>query len=418
MKVCVYGLWHLGLVTIAGLLQTGHTVIGLDSIDLTLLNKGQIPFHEPGISDAIITGLKHKNVFFTNNPKTAITNSDIIWVTFDTSTDNNNISDTAYIEEKIINIAPYLKNQVKLIISSQIPVKFTEKTERYLSAKYPYKKIFVAYSPENLQLGNALKRFTHPDRIIIGVHPEEKPEFEPFFTTITHNLIWMTILSAEMVKHAINAYLATSICITNEIAQICNNVGALSGEVELGMKSDTRIGQQAYVRSGNAYSGSTLARDIQSLHTIIEQSDIIAPIISSIPVSNNDHINWIYKIISNNMNNMFYNKHILVIGLTYKNGTSIIKQSNALKLCEWLYQQGSIIYAYDPLVTSDCPRYINLIYDLNYIPIHVHCVIILKNIFDKSILEMITKKNTIIIDPDGYLQPKKNGGRYFSVRRL
>ena len=421
MKVCVYGLWHLGLVTIAGLLQTtDHSIIGLDAFDMSDLNKGTIPFHEPNVGVTLSKGLEYKRLSFTTNHRDALENSDILWVTFDTPINSCDIPDSNYIETRIVNILPYIKNNTKIIISSQVKVGFTNTLREIVTLQYPDKKIYIAYSPENLQLGNALERFIYPDRIIIGTRTDEKSQFEPFFSSLSKNLIWMTIPSAEMTKHAINAYLAASICFANEIAQLCDDVGALSGEVELGMKTDIRIGSKAYVRSGNAYSGGTLARDVQSLNTIACESDISTPLLSSISDSNYDHTNWIHSIIRNGMNNKMYGKNVIIIGLTYKDGTSTLRQSGAIKLCEWLYKQGIIIYAYDPLVTSECPNYINMICDPSHIPANPHCVIILKNpyqIFDKSLLDKITE-NSMVIDPDGYLQPKKNGRKYFSVRRL
>jgi UDPglucose 6-dehydrogenase len=421
MNVCIYGLWHLGLVTTAGLLKTtNHSIIGLDAFDMSDLNKGIIPFHEPNVGETLLDGLKRKRLSFTTNHSEALRNSDILWVTFDTPLNSYDIPDSDYVKNRILNIIPYVKNNTKIIISSQVTVGFTGTLIDIIKLQYPDKKLYFAYSPENLQLGTALKRFIDPDRIIIGTQPEERSHFKEFFTSISPSLIWISIISAEMTKHAINAYLATSICFSNEIAQICDSVGALSGEVELGMRSDDRIGVKAYVRSGNAYSGGTLARDVQSLITTTYNSDINTPLLYSIPNSNYDHINWIHKIIRNKMKNEMYGKHILVIGLTYKDGTDTLRQSGSIKLCDWLYKQGSVVYAYDSLVASEIPKHINKFTDQLHLLNNFNCIILLKNpyqLIDKSISEKLFKE-TIIIDPDGYLQPKKNDDKYFSIRRL
>jgi UDPglucose 6-dehydrogenase len=417
MKVCVYGLWHLGLVTVAGLSKLGHSVIGLDSFDVDLLNrlnKGQISIYEPGVSEAIINGIKHNNTTFTNDPRIALHDVDFIWVTFDTPIDSNDDADVDYIENKIMDIAYYLKDKTKLIISSQVPVGFTEKLERKLSLKFPNKKIYFAYSPENLRLGNALEIFNNPDRIIIGVHPEDKKEFEIFFHTISPLLIWMDIPSAEMTKHAINTFLAMSICFANEIARICDDVGASPIEVETGLKTDSRIGYKSYTRSGDAYSGGTLARDVMSLFDTARRSYIHTPLIFAISESNEDHKIWIQSKCLDVMNNVLEGRVIMIFGLTYKEGTNTLRRSGSLELCEWLHKQGCIIYAYDDLVQiySEIPDYINIVDDP--LSIDFDCAVILKDIckFDKEIL-----RDKIVIDPNGYYEGM-TGMKYFSVRRI
>jgi len=420
MKICVYGLWHLGLVTTAGLLQAGHSVTGLDAFDLRELNKGIIPLYEKGVEDTLRRGLTNNTVSFTNDREIAFKDTDIVWVTFDTPVDERDNADIKYIETRIMEIIPYIQDKTRLIISSQVPVGFTERFEKMLLSQYPDKKIYIAYSPENLQLGNALERFVDPDRIIIGTH--DKEQFEPFFKTISYNLIWMTIPSAEVTKHAINAYLAMSICFANEIAQICDSVGALSGEVEHGLKSDTRIGQKAYVRAGDVYSGGTLARDVKTLDYMTLDRSIPSPLLSSISESNYEHKQWIRTSILDKLYGTLDGKTIMLFGLTYKENTSTLRRSGPLELCEWLHKQGAIIYAHDPYIVSDkhLPEYIHFVDDLNNMPKECHCVIILKDpypLISKSMVDMMIE-NTVVIDPNGYLQPKPNNTTYFSVRRL
>lgn len=420
MKICVYGLWHLGLVTTAGLVKLGHTVVGLDDFDMCDLNRGMPPIYEKGVEESLHNGFKNNTLSFTNDCKEAFQDIDIVWVTFDTPVDEYDVADIKYIETRIMRIIPYIQDKTKLIISSQVPVGFIEKLERMLLTQHPDKKIYIAYSPENLRLGDALERFINPDRIIIGTHPDEQSIFEPFFKTISNNLIWMTIPSAEMTKHAVNTYLAMSICFANEIAKVCDNVGALSGEVELGLKSDNRIGQKAYVRAGDAYSGGTLARDVKSLQYITLEHAIESPLLDSISDSNECHKDWIGREITKRMN--VSGKTIMVFGLVYKEGTSTLRRSGPLELCDWLYKQQAIVYAHDPFIISDAglPDYIQFVDDLNNMPKECDCVVILKDPYPLISLHMLDMMigDALVIDPNGYLQPKKNGRKYFSVRRL
>ena len=410
MKLGVYGLWHLGLVTTAGLVQAGHIVTGLDLMDITDLNKGIIPIYEPGVSDMLNAGFRGEVLSFTNNPEKALSDAEVVWVTFDTPVNKEDRADIDYIENKILEIAPYIKDQTRLIISSQIMVGFTERLERILVSKYS-KKIYIAYSPENLQLGNALERFLYPDRIIIGTHPDERDVFKPVFASISNQLIWMSIPSAEMVKHAINTYLAMSICFSNELARVCSYVGALSGDVEFGLTSDARIGSKYGMRSGNAYSGGTLGRDVKFLNRAAGYS----PLLSSIEESNIYHKYWIYLICWWNFIMDLKSPSMMIFGLTYKDGADTLRNSGAIEYCDWLHTKGCIIYVYDPEVCHnliDLPDYIHMTNDINDLK-YCNIVSVFKNIytFDTSLL-----RDKIVIDPNGYLEPLKCV-KYFSIRR-
>jgi|WetSurMetagenome_2_1015567.scaffolds.fasta_scaffold02829_11 UDPglucose 6-dehydrogenase len=427
MRVCVYGLWHLGIVTTAGLIKKWHTVVGLDWFDfdkISKLNKGEPPIFELGVSELLVDGINTSRLAFTNQP-TALEDAEVVWVTYDTPINKNDAIDIDYIENMVMRIAPFLQDQTKLIISSQVPVGFTKKLERSLVLKYPGKKIYIAYSPENLRLGNALDRFLNPERIIVGCHPEEKKEFEPFFNTLSQNIFWMNIPSAEMTKHAINSYLAMSICFANEIARICEQVGANTTEVELGLRSDRRIGYSSYTKSGDAFSGGTLARDVITLKDVIRRTNTDAHVISAITESNESHKSWIRMKCLETMNYNISGSSVLVFGLTYKEGTNTLRRSGALDLCEWLHEQGANVYAYDPILKpgeDNIPSYIHIIdKDLDHILNNCYAVIILKDlhvIFEATKTECIREK--VVIDPNGYLLnmfKDTSDMRYFSVRR-
>jgi UDPglucose 6-dehydrogenase len=420
MKICVYGLWHLGIVTTAGLLKKGYPVTGLDDFDMYELNKGHIPFNEPYVESALISGIVH----FTNDSKAATCDADIIWVTFDTPIDQRDKPNSMFIWWKIMSIIPYVKDGVKIIISSQVPIGFTNRLREEICLRHPYKKIYIAYSPENLQLGNAVERFISPDRVIVGTHPDEKQYFEIFFKNVfsKNQILWMTIPSAEMTKHAINAYLALSICFANEIAQICDETGALSGEVALGLQSDKRIGDRAYVKPGDAYSGGTLARDVDVLEEFIYKSNLSAPVLSVLASSNDAHNNWIRDQIVHRMGGDLNKLPVVVFGLSYKDGTNTLRRSGPIGLCKWLHESGAVVYAYDSSIVNilDVPNYITLLPSVSYIPKDCYCVIFLKDpklMIDDDIINKIID-DRLVIDPNGYLQPKKNGRKYFSVRRL
>ena len=426
MKVCVYGLWHLGLVTAAGLVTKGHTVIGLDTTEIVdRLTAGELPIQEPGLSDAIADGIKNCTLSFTDNPEFAFKDVDVIWVTFDTPIDNNDNPNVDYIELKIVSIGDSLPDNIRLVISSQVPVGFTTRLLRALrvmSVSQPLKKVYIAYSPENLRLGSALTNFVYPERIVIGINPSEKQAFKPFFSTLSSDLYWMSIESAEMTKHAINTYLSLSICFANEIARLCDRTGASAGDVENGLRSDSRIGFKSYTRSGDAYSGGTLARDVITLTGLILKTNTDAPIITSITKSNKLHKDWIRQKCLVSMDNTLCNKLVLVIGLTYKPGTDTLRRSGALELCEWLHENRALVLAYDPSLTVrpiDLPPYI--ITDVGVLDSNLNgfsAIILLKDIHtNPDLKKRILTSPAVIIDPNGYLHSDVGiNHKYFSVK--
>jgi UDPglucose 6-dehydrogenase len=199
INICVLGLWHLGSVTSAGLASLGHTVVGLDFNNEVIgnLQKGHAPVSEPGLNELIHETLKRKSLRFTHDPRVALPDADVLWIAFDTPVDEQDNADISYIEKNFDNIAPFIHDGMRIIISSQVPVGFTRSLQNQFYKKHLGKKVYFAYSPENLRLGKALKTFLEPDRIIIGINPEEKELFLPVFTSISDRLEWMSIESAR-----------------------------------------------------------------------------------------------------------------------------------------------------------------------------------------------------------------------------
>jgi UDPglucose 6-dehydrogenase len=188
-------------------------------------------------------------------------------VSFDTPIINGN-PNVKYVEKKIKKILPHLKKNTIVLISSQISIGSIKKLKKYSCRHFPKKNIYYAYCPENLRLGNAIKNFLNPDRIVVGVDSlYSKKILKKLFLSITNKIEWMTIESAEMTKHAINSFLATSIIFINEVTRICKKVGANIIEVERGLKTDLRIGPKAYLSAGGPLTGETLLRDINYLKT-------------------------------------------------------------------------------------------------------------------------------------------------------
>ena len=353
MKVCVLGLWHLGSVTAACLASVGHDVTGLDSNSgiVEKLQKAEPPVSEPGLDGLIREGINAGQLRFTSDAKIAISSTEVLWVTYDTPVDENDQADVEFVFEEVLKLLSFLSIETTVLVSSQLPVGSIRRFEDISAEKYPEKNIRFAYSPENLRLGKSLDVFLHPDRVIIGVRRQEDREIlNRLLGSITDNILWMGVESAEMTKHAINAFLGMSITFINEIASICENIGADAHEVETGLKSETRIGPAAYLSPGAAFAGGTLARDIEFLKDIGSLNNLVNPLISAVRKSNDEHKKWIQRRLFAVLGGL-KGKRIAVWGLTYKPGTNTLRRSLSVEMCNWLQEQGAEIAVHDP---SNC----------------------------------------------------------------
>ena len=353
MKVCVLGLWHLGSVISACIASKGHKVIGIDKNIRIIknLNNNKAPIFEPNLNQLIKKGLNSGSLIFTNDKKKII-DTEVLWVAIDTPIDESDNADVNFVEQQVKEMLPYLKKNVVILFSSQLPVGSIKKIQYFSEKNFSKKKFKFACSPENLRLGNALEVFLNPDRVIIGINQKKlKNILSLLFKPITNKIEWMKIESAEMTKHAINSFLATSIIFANEIASICEKVGANILEVERGLKTDNRIGKKAYLSAGKPIAGGTLLRDINFLSQETKKFNLQSPLLSSIILSNNDHKKWISKKLLEKFKNIS-NICVTIWGLTYKPYTDSLRRSLSVELCNWLIKQGAKIHVYDPIVKN------------------------------------------------------------------
>lgn len=355
MKVCVYGLWHLGSVTAACLPQYGAQTIGLDDDATTVANlsKGVPPLHEPGLPELLATGLKSGKLGFTTDAADAVGDADIVWVAIDTPVNEDDVADAGFVEQAVArNVFPHLKSGALVLVSSQMPVGSMARLEKAFAAVANGRQVDFACSPENLRLGKAIAVFTNPGRVIVGVrNGAARTRLEPLLTAICDTIFWIGTESAEMTKHALNAFLATSITFANEIAGICERVGADAAEVERAIRSDPRIGAQSYVRAGFGFGGGTLARDVRYLEQAAEANQVTLRVLGSVLDSNEAHRLWAFNRLKTRLGGL-ENKRIALLGLSYKPGTDAIRRSVAVDLIRLLTNAGAAIAAFDPKVKS------------------------------------------------------------------
>lgn len=352
MNVCVFGLWHLGTVTAACLAASGHQVVGLDFDAATVasLQSGAPPLFEPGLEELIKDGIAAGRLRFTADPAAAVPNAELVWVTYDTPVDADDQADTAFVHRCIEAIMGDLAPGALMIISSQLPVGSTRQIEAHYAAAWPDKPVTFACSPENLRLGNAISVFMQPDRVIAGVRSDtDRQRIGELLRPFTERIEWMTVESAEMTKHAINAFLALSITYINEVAVLCEVVGADAKEVERGLKSESRIGPRAYLSPGGPFAGGTLARDITYLTAIGVSHDLPTTLLSAVRKSNDLHKAWVQRKLHDVLGDL-RGITVALWGLTYKPGTDTLRRSSAVELCGWLAGQGAHVVAHDPVV--------------------------------------------------------------------
>jgi UDPglucose 6-dehydrogenase len=345
MKVAVAGLWHLGCVTAASCAKHFDvSALDFDAANFAALREGKPPIFEPGLAELTQDGLHSGKLKFTADAKAACGEADVVWVTYDTPVNDDDVPDAEFVLAQIRQLLPVAKTDALFLISSQMPAG----TCRKLETEFPGRRF--AYSPENLRLGGALKVFNEPERIVAGCRTEkDRALLAELFRPFCSNVIWMSPESAEMTKHALNSFLALSVTFANEIARLCELTGADAKEVEAGLKSDARIGPRAYLGPGAAFAGGTLARDVVALTQLAASRNEPIALIPAIKQSNDRHKAWALTRLQDELGAL-RGVAVAVLGLTYKAGTDTLRRSQAVELCERLLAEGCEVRAFDPAV--------------------------------------------------------------------
>lgn len=346
------GLWHLGTVISACLASVGHEVTGLDA-DVDGLRRGEPPLFEPGLKEL----LAQSRIEFTSDAE-ALREAELVWIAYDTPVDEDDRADVDFVVDRVASLFPVLADGTLVVVSSQLPVGSVARLEALYARTGRRERVTFACSPENLRLGKAIESFLSPARVVAGVRSEaDREKLARALEPIATNIEWMSVESAEMTKHALNAFLATSVAFINEIAVVCEAAGADAKEVERALKSDPRIGARAYLSPGGAFAGGTLARDVGYLSAMGT-----LPLINSVKTSNDAHKAWPRQKLLSLFGDL-RDRTIAVWGLTYKPGTDTLRRSSSVELCRWLSDSGARVQAHDPAVKSLPP-------ELSFIEMH------------------------------------------------
>jgi UDPglucose 6-dehydrogenase len=349
-KVGVIGIWHLGAVYSACLADLGYTVTGMDGDvrRVEKLNRGVPPLFEPGLAELMSKNIDAGRLRYTHEYAQAVKDAAWVLVTIDTPVDDNDCVDLSPVFEAVAGISPHLEDDTLVIISSQVPVGTGDCIRQVIRENNPDVRFDIACSPENLRLGKAIDYFKNPDRIIIGADSEAAlDKAGALFSVISAPKLSMGLRSAEMAKHALNCFLATSISFSSEIASLCEELGADALKVSEALQSDVRIGTGVPLKPGLGFSGGTLARDLQVLKALGEKSSCPTNIISSVLEVNRRQMNLVTHKLTR-MYGTLSGLKVGILGLTYKVGTDTLRRSPALQIIRDLTGHGAAVKAHDP----------------------------------------------------------------------
>jgi len=410
-KICVLGLTHLGSV-IMSCLSENFEIFAYDFNNEILkeFKNNNAVISEPGVKDLI---KQNKNQINYCDERTNYANVDIFWLAVDMPLDSDGTSNMVLFDEiikKIINIIP---NNKTLIISSQVMLGTSRKILNQFQKQG--KMIKIAYSPENLRLGNAVSLFKNPDRIIIGCEEEDINLFKNFFCKLSDKLIFMSLEEAELTKHSINAFLALSITYINEISLLCEEYGLNINNISKGLKSENRIGNRLPLNAGLPFAGGTLQRDLNYL-SMLSNSDYYEGILNL----NKKHKKWIFE----KINFIFKNcniSNVLIVGCSYKEQTNVKEFSLIDEICQCLFSKKVKISVFDKKFKENPIQYfdINFINDYEIIEKKYDFYFLLNK--DENIIDMIlnSKNKCYVLDPNHMIDRSLAGPNLniFSVGR-
>lgn len=348
--VAVVGLWHLGSIVAAGLASYDVDTIGLDRDESVVdaMNRAEPPLFEPGLADAVRTGIDSGSLRFSADPR-SIADATFVWLTADSELGDGNAVDTDSLRSLVRWFAPNVRHDAILMISSQVPTGTTESLCDELAAARPDWRARVAYIPENLRLGTAMECFHRPDWIVVGTDDAETAsEVARLLAPVDREVTVTAVRTAELAKHAVNAYLATCISLANELGDLAEVLGADGLAIAQIMRNDRRIAREAPIRPGVGFSGGTLAREIQTLRELGDLNDIATPLADAVAAANTARGEKIFGGLSARMD--LSNSVVAVLGVAYRPNTSTTRDSDSLRLIARLAEAGASVRVHDPVV--------------------------------------------------------------------
>lgn len=368
MNIAIVGTGYVGLVTGTCFSEMGMNVhcVDIDSTKIENLKNGIIPIYEPGLDDMVVRNYEAGRLQFSTQLSEILNDVDIVFSAVGTPSDEDGSADLQYVIEVARTIGQHLAKYILVVTKSTVPVgtanlvKATIQEE--LNKRGLSDLIFdVASNPEFLKEGTAINDFMHPDRVVVGVESDRAKEvmdrlYKPF-TINNYRMIYTDIPSAEMIKYAANAMLATRISFMNDIANLCEIVGADVNMVRAGIGSDNRIGKK-FLYSGCGYGGSCFPKDVKALVKTAEDKGYTMQVLKAVDSVNEYQKTVLFKKLNNYYKSDLKGKTVAIWGLSFKPKTDDLREAPSLVLIDRLLEAGVKVRAYDPIAIDEAKKYI------------------------------------------------------------
>ncbi len=365
MKISIIGTGYVGLVTGTCLAEMGNDVICVDNnkekID-ALLN-GRIPIWEPGLDILVEKNTKENRLFFTTDIAEAVQNTDICFIAVGTPSDEDGSADLQYVLAVAKDIGKYMNSYKIVVDKSTVPVGTADKVRNTIKNELEKRNISIDFdvvsNPEFLKEGDAINDFMKPDRIVIGADSKKAAKimhelYSPFARS-HDKIIHMSVRSAEMTKYAANAMLATKISFMNDIANLCERLGADVKEVRLGIGSDSRIGYK-FIYPGIGYGGSCFPKDVKAIIKMGEENNVDLKILKSVEAVNENQKKVLFNKVMQHFDNNIKDKTFAIWGLSFKPKTDDMREAPSIVIIKLLTEQGAKIQAFDPVAIKEAKR--------------------------------------------------------------
>ena len=367
MNIAIVGTGYVGLVSGTCFADTGANVtcIDVDEKKIERLNNGEIPIYEPGLDELVVKNVKAGRLKFTSDLASVLNDQEIVFSAVGTPPDEDGSADLKYVLQVAKTIGENLNRYLVVVTKSTVPVGTARKVRETIQAELDKRGVDIAFdvasNPEFLKEGNAIKDFMSPDRVVVGVESEKAKKtltklYKPFLIN-NFRVIFMDIPSAEMTKYAANSMLATRISFMNDIANLCEFVGADVNMVRQGIGADTRIGRK-FLYAGCGYGGSCFPKDVKALIKTADKAGYSMEVLKAVERVNErqKHVLFNKLVKTYGGEEALKGKTIALWGLSFKPETDDMRESTALVIIDSLLKAGCNIRAYDPVAMDECKR--------------------------------------------------------------
>ena len=366
MNIAIVGTGYVGLVSGTCFAETGVNVtcVDVDAQKIERLKNGEIPIYEPGLDQLVLKNVKAGRLNFTTDLASVLNEQEIVFSAVGTPPDEDGSADLKYVLQVAKTIGENLNRYLVVVTKSTVPVGTAKKVRQTIEAELQKRGVDipfdVASNPEFLKEGNAIKDFMSPDRVVVGVESEKAKKtltklYKPFLIN-NFRVIFMDIPSAEMTKYAANSMLATRISFMNDIANLCERVGADINMVRAGIGSDTRIGRK-FLYAGCGYGGSCFPKDVKALIKTADQNGYSMEVLKAVERVNEKQKSVLFeKLQKAFQGETLKGKTIAMWGLSFKPETDDMRESTALVMIDKLLEAGCNIRVYDPIAMNECRR--------------------------------------------------------------